>query len=458
MRGKSLWIFSQVSNFIMQSTIKEKEWKNTMKQAPLIFYTPLYKSARKAYVAQCTFEYLSALLVSDAFLAKLLASIGIRDSLIGIISSFISLAFVVQLLSLAVSALPIDRKKTVVAFNAVSQLLFCSLYLIPFLPVGAGAKTVLVIVGVLLAFAGQYIASPICYQWANSYVDPDHRAEYSAVKEIISLLSGMVFSAALGYIIDCFEGLGNLNGAFLFIACCMLITALLNIASLLLIKGDGKKQTAIPLRGMGKETLGNPKFRRLVVMTILWNCAQYFSVGFLGVFKTKDLLLPLFTVQIINIAGQLARMLVSVPFGRYSDRKGFARGFELAAAIAGAGFLTNIFITRSLWFLIVIQALCYNIAMAGTNANAFNITYHCVDPQYIAQAIAIKSSIGGICGFLAALLAGKVVSYIRDAGDTLFGLPVFPQQILSVVSLLLTVATVLYIKLALEKETEKAPR
>ena len=457
MRGKSLWIFSQVSNFIMQST-KEKEWKNTMKQAPLIFYTPLYKSARKAYVAQCTFEYLSALLVSDAFLAKLLASIGIRDSLIGIISSFISLAFVVQLLSLAVSALPIDRKKTVVAFNAVSQLLFCSLYLIPFLPVGAGAKTVLVIVGVLLAFAGQYIASPICYQWANSYVDPDHRAEYSAVKEIISLLSGMVFSAALGYIIDCFEGLGNLNGAFLFIACCMLITALLNIASLLLIKGDGKKQTAIPLRGMGKETLGNPKFRRLVVMTILWNCAQYFSVGFLGVFKTKDLLLPLFTVQIINIAGQLARMLVSVPFGRYSDRKGFARGFELAAAIAGAGFLTNIFITRSLWFLIVIQALCYNIAMAGTNANAFNITYHCVDPQYIAQAIAIKSSIGGICGFLAALLAGKVVSYIRDAGDTLFGLPVFPQQILSVVSLLLTVATVLYIKLALEKETEKAPR
>ena len=96
--------------------------------------------------------------------------------------------------------------------------------------------------------------------------------------------------------------------------------------------------------------------------------------------------------------------------------------------------------------------------MAGTNANAFNITYHCVDPQYIAQAIAIKSSIGGICGFLAALLAGKVVSYIRDAGDTLFGLPVFPQQILSVVSLLLTVATVLYIKLALEKETEKAPR
>lgn len=425
-----------------------------MEQDARIFHTPSYKSARKAYIAQCTFEYLSALLVSDAFLAKLLASIGIRDSLIGIISSFISLAFVVQLLSLMVSALPIDRKKTVVAFNVVSQLLFCSLYLIPFLPVGTGAKTVLVIVGVLLAYAGQYIASPICFQWANSYVDPDHRAEYSAVKEIVSLLSGMVFSAVVGYIIDRFEGLGNLNGAFLFIACCMLITALLNIVSLLLIKGDGKKQTAVPLSGMGKETFGNPRFRRLVVMTILWNCAQYFSVGFLGVFKTKDLLLSLFAVQIINTAGQLARMLVSVPFGRYSDRKGFAKGFELAAVIAGAGFLINIFITRDLWFLIILQTLCYNIAMAGTNANAFNITYRCVDSRYIAQAIAIKNSIGGICGFLAALLAGKVVSHIRDAGDTLFGLPVFPQQVLSVISLLLTAATILYIKLAIEKTPE----
>ncbi len=432
---------------------KEKEWKNiTMDKSNQIYHTPQYKSSRKAYVAQCTFEYLSALLVTDAFLAKLLASIGIRDSLIGIISSFISLALVVQLLSLAVSALPINRKKTVIAFNIVSQLFFCSLYLIPFLPVGKEAKTVIVIVGVLLAYAGRYIASPICFQWANTFVEPSHRAEYSAVREIVSLLSGMLFSAAVGYVIDRLEGLGSTNGAFLFIACCMVITALLDLISLLLIKDDGTKQEAIPMHGMMKETLGNRKFRKLVVMTVLWNCAQYFSIGFLGVFKTKDLLLSLIAVQIINIVGQLARMLVSVPFGRYSDKKGFAKGFELAAAIAGVGFLANIFITRKLWFLIIVQTLCYEIGQAGTNQNSSNITYHYVDHQYIAQAIAIKSSIGGVCGFLAALVAGKMVSYIRDAGNMLFGIPVFPQQALAAVSLLLTVATVLYMKLAIEKE------
>lgn len=93
------------------------------------------------------------------------------------------------------------------------------------------------------------MAAPILYQWANSYVAPVHRAEYSAVKEMISLVSGIVFGSALGYVIDRYEGLGNINGAFLFIASAMLITAALNLASLMLIKGDGKSKRALRLTG-----------------------------------------------------------------------------------------------------------------------------------------------------------------------------------------------------------------
>ena len=252
-----------------------------------------------------------------------------------------------------------------------------------------------------------------------------------------------------------YEGLGNINGAFLFIASVMPITAALNLASLMLIKDDGKKKEGASLDGVIKETLGNRKFRKLVVMTILWNCAQYFSIGFMGVFKTKDLLLSVFAVQIINISGQIARMFLSVPFGIYSDKKGYAKGFELAAFIAATGFLINIFITKNLWFLIILQTLCYNVSQAGTNQNSFNITYNYVNPKYISQAMAIKNSIGGICGFVSALVAGKIVSHIRAADNMLFGLNVLPQQVLSVISFVLAMAVVLYIKLEIEKEKIK---
>ena len=63
------------------------------------FDTKAYKRSRNAYMVQCAFEYFVALLVADAFLAKLLTALGIGDNLIGIISSFVSLAFVFQLLS-----------------------------------------------------------------------------------------------------------------------------------------------------------------------------------------------------------------------------------------------------------------------------------------------------------------------------------------------------------------------
>ena len=61
-----------------------------------------YKRSQKAYTIECAFEYFISLLVTDAFLAKLLRSMGADDALCGIISSFISLAMLFQLCALLV--------------------------------------------------------------------------------------------------------------------------------------------------------------------------------------------------------------------------------------------------------------------------------------------------------------------------------------------------------------------
>ena len=58
-----------------------------------VFSTKDYRRSRTAYKWECTFEYFVALLVSDAFLAKVLTSTGMSDGLAGVIASFISLAF-----------------------------------------------------------------------------------------------------------------------------------------------------------------------------------------------------------------------------------------------------------------------------------------------------------------------------------------------------------------------------
>ena len=94
-----------------------------------------YKRSRGAYMAQCTVEYFVALLVTDAFLAKLLTSIGISDSLVGIISSFISLAFVIQLMSIFLVRSKVSTKSMVLFFDTISIFFFMFIYVIPFIPV-----------------------------------------------------------------------------------------------------------------------------------------------------------------------------------------------------------------------------------------------------------------------------------------------------------------------------------
>ena len=95
---------------------------------------PEYRRSRWAYIMECTFEYFVSLLVTDAFLVKLLSSIGLSDSLIGIIASFVSVAFLFQLFSVFVVQRITNTKRFVILFHSVSQLFFMGLYLIPFMP------------------------------------------------------------------------------------------------------------------------------------------------------------------------------------------------------------------------------------------------------------------------------------------------------------------------------------
>ncbi len=421
-----------------------------------IFDSKDYKRSRKAYVAQCTFEYFVALLVADAFLAKLLSSIGISDALVGIISSFISLAFVVQILSIFLVRAKISKKKLVICFDTISQLFFCMIYFLPFLNVSREIKTVLVMLAILIAYVCKYLISAICFQWANSYVEPTKRAVYSAKKEITSLATGIVFSAVIGYVIDQYESIGNLNGGFLFIAISMLILNVCNFVSLLLIKEDKPSEdNDVPFTEVMKNTLGNKNFRNLLIMTVLWECARYFSIGFMGIYKTKDLLMSVFSVQVINISANVIRMLVSKSFGKYSDKHSYAKGFELAMYFACAGFLFNMLTVPETKYFIVLYTVLYYVSLAGTNMNSFNITYSYVDAKYVTQAIAIKYSIGGIFGFAASLLGGQILTSVQNNQNMVLGIHVYGQQILAFISFVLTIAAIIFTKVVIEKQKIK---
>ncbi len=419
------------------------------------FNSPEYKRSRIAYIIQCTVYYFVTILVTDAFLAKLLEYVGISDGVIGIISSFVSLAFIFQAFSIVLVKIKIGVKRTVMLFDTAGIFFFMLLYLVPFFPVSKAAKTAIIIICVIVGYAANYLIQTICYQWANSYVDPKKRASYSAGKEMISLASGLLFTMICGAVIDKFEGIGNPKGGFLFIAISVLILNISNFICYALIKKEDETISRVgthSLKDVFAHTLGNKDFRRVTVLTVLWSVAQYFTVGFMGVFKTKDLALSMTLIQGINIIANLARLAISRPLGRYSDGHTFAKGFKLGLYLAAGAFFMNLFTTKNMWFFVILYSVLYACALAGINQNSFNIIYSYVETDYVTQAMAIKNCIGGIFGFAASVAGGKILNAVQANGNRIFGFRVYGQQILSLISLIITGIAIIYTKRKIEKQ------
>lgn len=420
------------------------------------FNSPEYKRSRIAYMGQCTAEYFISILVADAFLAKLLTSIGVSDHLIGIISSFASTAFVIQLITIFMVKSNISAKKLVMLCDTLSITFFMLLYFVPFIPVAPATKTILIVVFIVLAYVGKMSVISLLYKWANSYVAPDRRARYSANKEIISLILGMAFTAIVGYVIDRFEGIGNINGGFLFIAIALFILNVCNFLFQLNIKKDDpmeSKAENVPFSETIKYTLGNKNFRNVIIMTILFNTARQFTAGFIGVYKTNDLMMSVFLIQLVNIVANAARALVSRPIAKYADNTSYAKGMTLGLLLDVIGYFALMFTTDKNWWLIIVYTVFINCGLAGTNQNSYNITYSYVESRYFSQAMAIKNCIGGIFGFGASILGGMVLKYVQANNNMVFGLHIYGQQLMAGISLVLIIVTIVFLVKVIGKQT-----
>ncbi len=422
-----------------------------------LYDSPAYKRSRMAYKLECTFEYFVALLVGDAFLANLLTYVGFSDAEAGIISSFITLAFLFQLISVFVVRKITNTKLVAILFHTASQLFFMSLYIIPFLPFAKDIKKPLVVICILAAYFGNYFVSTLIYRWGNSYVEPTKRASFTAGKEIISLVAGMVVSFVIGYVMDAFTESGNVEGGFIFAAIAIFVFCLCDFIMLMLIKNDVKpkeeKREGAPLSEVIKNTLGNKKFINVVILMILWDVSKFIVVGFMGTYKNK--LYALGAIQIINIVGHLARAVLSKPLAKYTEKRTFAKGIELGLILAATAMFANIFTTPDTRFLVIVYTILYNVSMACMNGNIVNITYSYVDSRYFAEASAIKNSIAGLFGFGASLLGGWILDLVQTNQDKIaevVGFTIYGQQVLSVISLVLLIITVLFTHFVVAKQ------
>lgn len=410
------------------------------------FNSPEYKKYRKAYVTQCMVEHLVGLLVADAFLATLLKYVGLSDAMTGIISSFASVAFIFQLMQVFLVQSKFSTKRMVMCFDVLSQMLFALIYFVPFFPIPSETKKIIIIASIMISQICKTMVITLYYKWGNRYVHDEKRAQFSAMKECISLITGIVFIAIVSYVFDTFKGLDNTEGGLLFIACTMAVLNVLNYISLFLIKDEPKREREsmrVSTKEVVRHIASNKIFRNYVLINMFAATGGGMLTGFLGVYKIQELGMSLFLVQVINIIADFVRMGVSMPFANYSAKHGFARGIFLASLILLLGKVCIIFTTPTTWWLIIVFTLCMAVYNAGYYQNSFNIGYTLLPQEYMVQGMAISRTATGIISFLSAIVGGKILATVQANGNMVFGIHLYGQQLLAIIAVVITVPALL---------------
>ncbi len=415
----------------------------------------LMKSSGIMFILQAAFEHLMSLLVAGSFLATLTKQLGMSDSLTGIISSFISLGCVFQLLSIFM------RKNTVkpfvVIWSIINQVLFSLLFIIPLMRVPRQVNIGLFVAAIFLAYFAFNFAHPKKINWMMSLVDDSHRGVFTANKEMISLVSGMIFSFVMGAMVDYFAEIGKIRTAFIISAIVLFVITGLHTA-IMVFTVERPLPTTVrkSLCKTISDVFKNKKILGITVIFILYYISTYCTVPFYNTYNINELGFSLKLVTALAIVGSVARILVSRFWGKYADRNSFAVMIEKCLLVLALGYFCMVFATPKNGIVMVAgYNIFHGIALGGVNSALINLVFDYAEPEFRADALAICQAASGVMGFLATLAASPLVNYIQGNNNSIFGISLYAQQVMSIISVLVLIISVIYVRFGLIKKRSK---
>lgn len=408
--------------------------------------SPALKRSRFMYICEAALEYLIAILVSGSFLATLTKSLGMSDSLTGVLSSVISLGCLFQLLSAVYRRQQV--KRFVIILSVFNQLLFMLLYVIPLAGGGKQLKIVAFTVVIILAYLLYNIAHPKKISWLMALVEDGHRGRFTANKEIVSLVIGMAFSFSMGVVVDYFSGRNEIRTAFALSGGVIFVLMILHTVTMALaVERPVEHVERRSFRENLQDVLNNKNIAKVSLVFVLYNIATYLAMPFYGTYQIHELGFSLKLVSAFTMLGSIVRILVSRFWGSYADKRTFAEMVEKCLLILGVGYLCAAFAVPSNGrILFAGYYICHGVAQGGINSALINLIFDYVTPDKRADSLAICQAGAGIAGFLTTLAVSPLVSAIQQNGNTLWGLPVYAQQVLSAAALIITVLTVVFVR------------
>lgn len=417
-----------------------------------------------------------AQLVGGTFLATLMSYCGISDANIGIITSLVSFAAIVQIFLINYFK-RLKKYKFLVCFTALQRVLFAVIYFIPLLSIRNSKKAVLI---VILYLAGQLfvqIGTPASQDWIASLVPSRLRGKYFTIKDSIAVFVVSSTMLVCGIILDFFEA-RNLKIGFIIIGSIIFLLSMINFIAFSKMKEpklsytniEGKemhgrlakkaKENEKAARGKEKAVLTeikdafqDRKFRKAFTLQSIYIFSFYISQPFNSSYQINELSLPYTFMMVVIFFSNLYRIYISPKLGRLADKHGMARVLRFSLLILGLNMVANAFtVPGNAYPMYIVGNILASTAWAFVGVGLFGVQLDFFANEKRMIWLTLVSSLSGLLGFLVSVLGGKLLDLLQKADIHIMGVKIYAQQVLNMVGFFIMLIVVWYIRYYIETE------
>ncbi len=166
-------------------------------------------------------------------------------------------------------------------------------------------------------FGGRLITNAINspkINWFMSLVDDNKRGNFTANKEIVSLIGGMVFSYAMGGAVDWLEEAGKHTEAFILCGITIFVLTVLHTVTLLVSKEKNLTvEEKIPIRRLLPEMIRDTTVMKVILVSVRWTVATHITTPFEGTYRIKELGFSMTFISVGSMVYSVIRVLASKP-------------------------------------------------------------------------------------------------------------------------------------------------
>lgn len=394
-------------------------------------------------------------LTTGAFLAGFIKLMGARDSFNGVIGAIPTIAGVIQLLSPIFLERLHSRKLLVAVLSFVHRILLSLMFFIPLFIKDTTTRFYIIVAVSLISYCSLAFMSPAAANWIVCLTDIRVRGKYFGKRDSILLGISTVVSLLVGKILDVSRN--NKMEYFGFIVNAIILIVLTCANTGLVTKIPEPKiklsHSSLNIRDVFTKPLQDKGFRKVIIITVLWNIALQIGAAFFSVYMVSGLDLKYSYITIMTTLGSLIAVIFARLYGKLADRTSWEFVTMLCIGVLSVCHLVWALTSKSnVYLLLPVSQFLSGAAWGGINIAIFNIQFKYAPEEGRTIYLGFNAAIGGVIGFAVAMVGARIVSVLEGVSVSFGSLTFGNMQVVFGISSIMLFVCAITIKMLFKNE------